>query len=429
MAPKDPQTLTQHAFETISGAEGPADTLDGAAQNAEAANGLRHAASLSMTKVADGLIDPKLVLSWLLTSLGAPAVYAGALVPIREAGALLPQIALAGWVQNMARRKWAWVIGSAGQGICAALIVFWALTLEGATAGLAICASLGGLALFRSICSVSYKDILGKTVGQARRGSVTGLAGSVSSIGVILFALLLISGLAQDRGAVILAIGLAAILWGVGALVFSTLDEQPSEANGGIAASFSVLKDNPVLWRFIIVRGLLVSTALAPPYFVILGGGEEAGALGGLGALVLASALASLLSSYVWGRLSDQSSRRVLMLTGVVGAAAILLAVVLAVADLAQTIWAMPLALFVLMIAYHGVRQGRSTYLVDVSPDDQRSAYAAVANTVIGVLLLVAGIAGGGAALFGPKVVLVLFAVMAVAAVAVAYGLPEADEA
>jgi MFS family permease len=145
--------------------------------------------------------------------------------------------------------------------------------------------------------------------------------------------------------------------------------------------------------------------------------------------LVLASATASLLSSYVWGRLSDRSSRQVLILTGIVGAVAMVLAVALAQLGLAQTIWAMPAVLFILMIAYHGVRQGRSTYLVDIAPEDRRSAYAAVANTVIGALLLIAGIAGGGAALFGPQAVLVLFALMAVAGAVVATTLPEVEDA
>ncbi|MEQ6247395.1 MFS transporter [Sulfitobacter sp. HNIBRBA3233] len=420
---------TRKAFRKISGAEAPAEDLPEGAQEAEAANGLRHAASLSMTKIADGLIDPKLVLSWLLTTLGAPAVYAGALVPIREAGALLPQILYAGWVQSLAQRRWAWVIGSAGQGVAAAAIVLAALTLEGAAAGIAVCAALAVLALFRALCSVSYKDILGKTVGEARRGSITGLAGSASSVGVLVFALLLMSGVLQTKGAVIAAIGLAAALWMLAALLFSTLSEVDSEGESDLRASFGVLKDNPVLWRFIIVRGLLVSTALAPPYFVILGGGEGEGALGQLGALVLASAAASFLSSYVWGRFSDQSSRRVLMITGVIGAAAMLLAVGLAQIGLAQAVWAMPSALFVLMIAYHGVRQGRSTYLVDISPEDKRSAYAAVCNTVIGGLLLLAGLAGGGAALIGPQAVLILYAALAVAAAAVAKGLPEAQDA
>ena len=411
-------SLAPTAFEKITGAD---ETPD----KTSARNGLRHIASLSMTKIADGLINPKLVLAWLLTALGAPAVYAGALVPIREAGALLPQMPLASVVQNLSQRKWMWVAGSAGQGISAALIALAALTLEGAAAGLAICGALALLALCRAACSVSYKDILGKTVEKAQRGAVTGLAGSVSSIGVLVFAALLISGLAQNQGVVIAAIGLAACLWGAAALLFSTMKERDSDTEKGTKADFSVLKGNGPLQRFIVVRGLLVSTALAPPYLVILAG---EGSLSQLGALVLASAAASLVSSYVWGRLSDRSSRQVLMLSGISGAFAMGLAVLAWATGYATVYWVMPVVLFLLMIAYHGVRQARSTYLVDLAKEDQRAAYAAVSNTVIGTLLLLAGVIGGGAALIGAQATLIVFAVMAVLAAIVARGLPEVED-
>lgn len=409
----------QGTFSKIAGDEG-AEMPD----PTEGRNGLRHIASLAMTKVADGLIDPKLVLAWLVTALGAPAVFAGALVPIREAGALLPQMPLAAVLQRMARRKWIWVLGSAGQGAAAALIVLAALSLEGQAAGLAICAALALLAVCRAACSVSYKDILGKTVSLARRGAVTGLAGSASSVGVLVFAAVLILGPGQSQRLVIAAIALAALFWGAAALLFTTLEEEKSETGGDSIADFAVLREDPALWRFIIVRGLLVSTALAPPYLVVLSGDGKLGALGGL---VLASALASLASSYVWGRLADQSSRRVLMFAGLLGAFAMGAAVVLWAAGMAGSWAAMPLVLFVLMIAYHGVRQGRSTYLVDHAPKDRRAAYAAVTNTVIGVLLLGVGVLGGGAALIGPQATLMLFAIMAVAAFFVARGLPEAE--
>lgn len=418
--------VVRGAFERVAGAEEPAQDLAPEARTHEAANGLRHVISLSMTKVSDGLIDPKLMLSWLLTSLGAPAIYAGALVPIRESGALLPQIALAGRVEQMRYRKWAWVVGSAGQGAFAALIVLAALTLDGAAVGFAICAALAGLALCRAACSVSFKDILGKTVGQARRGAITGLAGTISSAGVVLLALLLMTGIFQSKGIVIAAIALAAVLWGLAALVFSTLYEVASDKTENLGVRFAILKEDANLRRFILVRGLLVATALAPPYLVVLGGAGDS-ALGQLGALVFASAMASFLSSYVWGRLSDVSSRKVLMLTGIVGAVAMSAAVALSWAGLAGQVWAMPTVLFVLMIAYHGVRQGRSTYLVDISPPDHRSTYAALANAVIGALLLGAGVLGGGAALLGPEATLILFAVMALAATTVARGLDEAE--
>ena len=404
--------------------------LSEAAKAYEPQSFLRHTAALAMTKLADGLIDPKLVLSWLLTSLGAPAFYVGLLVPIREAGALLPQLALASWVEGLARRKWAWVAGSVGQGISALAILFCALRFEGAVAGGLICGALAILALSRSLCSVSYKDILGDTVAQSHRGSATGTASSLASAGVIVFALLLMSGLLPREGLVLVAIGLAGCLWGVAASLMAGLHEESSVVFGvsrNPLSQFRILRDDAQLRRFVITRGLLVSTALAPPYMILLAGSE--GALSQLGALVLASSLASLLSSYVWGRLSDRSSRRVLQLSAVSGALALILTLALSAFGFLQIIWALPLALFMLMISYHGVRQGRSTYLVDMSPEGQRAAYSAVSNTVIGALLLVSGAFGALAGLVGPAVTLLVFAIMTVAAAVVAHGLDEVEEA
>ena len=410
--------MTDHVFDYVSGEE---------TAPREARNGLRHILALTASKLSDGLIDPKLILSWLATSLGAPAVLVGLLVPIREAGALLPQILLSGWMGRMRQRRDFWVAGALGQGICAGLIVLIALTLSGWAAGLALCGALVGLALSRAACSVSYKDILGKTIGKSRRGSVTGAAGSLSSAGVIVLGLLLLSGVLRDAGAVIAAIALAACLWMAAGALLSRLEEEDSTPATDGTPDFSPLWQDRQLQRFILVRGLLVPTALAPPYLVLLAGGDDGLALDRLGVLVLVSAAASFLSSYAWGRLADHSSRWVLVLTGGIGALAMLGAVGAAVLGLAQGSWAVPLALFVLMLAYHGVRQGRSTYLVDMAPADQRATYAALANTAIGTLLLLAGATGGLAALVGPSAALIFFAALCIGACLLALGLDEVE--
>ena len=417
-------------FEALTDeSDSPGDLTD-AARAHEAGSFLRHAGSLSMTKIADGLIDPKLVLSWLLTHLGASSLFVGLLVPIREAGALLPQLFAAPRVHAMARRKWAWVAGSVGQGAAAAGIVLAALTLSGAAAGTAICALLAVLAVSRSICSVSYKDILGKTVGKGRRGSAKGLASSVGAGAVVLFALLLMSGWISRVGLVIGAVSLAAILWGCAALLFSTLHEDPAPGEAGQGATLgqlSLLREDPQLTRFILARGLLTATALAPPYLVLLGAQAGQGTFDRLGALVLASSVAAFLSSYIWGRIADRSSRKVLILSGLVGGVALAGAVALDLAGLSGTIWALPLVLFTLMLAYHGVRQGRSTYLVDMAPEDRRAAYTAVSNTVIGIVLLGSGLFGALASIAGAVVTLTAFAAMSLAAVWVASGLDEVE--
>ncbi|MCX7560566.1 MFS transporter [Sulfitobacter sp. F26204] len=395
----------------------------------EPANFLRHAVSLSMNKVADGLIDPKLVLSWLLAHLGASSFFVGLLVPIREAGALLPQLFTAPRVQAMRRRKWAWVAGSIGQGAAAAGIVLVALTLSAEAAGALICAFLAVLAVARSVCSVSYSDVLGKTVGQSRRGAATGTATSLGAGAVVLFALLLMSGLVERAVLVVVAIGLAALLWLAAGLVFSTLWEEPvpGEKRSATFAQLKILFHDPQLRRFIWARGLLTSTALAPPYIVLLGAQAGQGTFDRLGALVLASSIASFLSSWVWGRLADSSSRRVLMFSGMLGGLALGAAIVLDLAGATQMIWVLPLVLFVLMIAYHGVRQGRVIYLVDMAPKHNRATYTAVSNTMIGIVLLGSGVFGALASLAGAKATLLIFACMAFASIIVTKGLEDID--
>ncbi|MCM2560562.1 MFS transporter [Lutimaribacter sp. EGI FJ00015] len=418
------ESRAEQTFETLAG------ETDGDDGQREARNGLRHMASLSLTKVSDGLIDPKLVLSWLLTGLGAPAAFVGALVPIREAGALLPQMGLAVVLRRMTQRKWMWVAGSAVQGLAAAGIAVAVSILSGWLAGLVVCLLLAVLAVARAACSVSYKDILGKTVGNTRRGAVTGFAGSVSAAVVFGYALLLLSGLMDSRWPVIAAVALAAVLWVVAAAILAALSEPASEeaAPEKRPAYLAILRRDAQLRRFITVRGLLVVTSLAPPYFVVIAGQSGAQGLERLGALVLASSAAAFVSSYLWGRLADRSSRRVLMLSGFVAALAMLGAVALTRAGLADG-WAIAGALFLQMIAYHGVRQGRSTYLVDMAPEEERASYAALANTVIGTLLLVVGALGGALSALGADWALLGFAGLSVLGAFAALGLNEVERA
>lgn len=403
--------------------------------NHQPANFITHIAALGSTKTADGLIDPKLVLSWLLTQLGAPAMFVGLLVPVRESGALLPQLFTAAGLRRLAQRKWAWSVGSAVQGLSAIAIAVAGLTLDGSAAGIAIISALSILALARSVCSVTYKDVLGKTVSKSRRGTATGTASSLSALFVILFGLVLASGLAPRMSVVIAGLLVAGGLWMIASILFATLAEEPGSTEGGrnpmqaAISNFSLLKEDAQLRRFIAARGLLISTALAPPFMVALGAAEDAeNMFGGLGLLVIASSGAALLSAYVWGRLADRSSRLVLVFSSLAATLALSATVGLNAAGLLTEVWALPAMIFALMIAYQGVRLGRSTHLVDMATEDTRAAYTALSNTIIGVLLL----AGSGfslvANLVGLDVVLILLTLMSAAAIPCALGLEEVQQ-
>ena len=400
--------------------------------NEEPRNFLTHVASLAATKIADGLIDPKLVLSWILTQVSAPAAIIGLLVPVREAGALLPQLFTAGALRALPLRKVAWVGGAMVQGLAALAIAISALTLEGLPAGIAIITALAVLAIARSVCSVTYKDVLGKTVSKSRRGTATGAATALAAGMVLLFGALLASGLIARMTLVTAGLFVATILWWVAAGMFASLRESPGATEGGAnplteaRKNIALLLHDAQLRRFIATRALLVATALAPPFMVSLGSREPDGnAFGGLGLLVIASSLASLLSSYVWGRLADRSSRWVLVLSA--GAASLALAATVALNSIGvlQSGWALPGVLFALMIAYQGVRLGRATHLVDMAGTDTRAAYTALSNTIIGLILVFGSAFSLLAELYGEAVVLTVLAAMSALAIPMALSLEE----
>ena len=102
-----------------------------------------------------------LVLSWLMTNLGAPAWMLGLLVPVRESLALLPQLFVARYIRAVAVRKWFWVAGSLVQGAAVLGMALVAITLDGPAAGASILALLVSFSLARGVCSVAVKDVLG----------------------------------------------------------------------------------------------------------------------------------------------------------------------------------------------------------------------------------------------------------------------------
>lgn len=303
------------------------------------------------------------------------------------------------------------------------------------TAGYAILLCLAVLSLARALCSISHKDTLARTLPKRRRGAVTGAAGSAAAAGVLGFGGALSVGLIPlTPFAISIAVMAAGGLWLFSALLFQFLrePERPPKDNGdeGLEEFVAPIWEDRELRRFILARGLLTVTALAPPFIVILAAGDSGGsALGTLGPFVLASGIASIASSYVWGRLSDRSSRQTMI------AAAALGAVIFAVAGYAgmQTGGLFGLLggvtiIFLTQIAYEGVRAARKLHLTDMAKDEDRARYTALSNTVIGIVLLAGGALGVLADRLGPATVLIVFAALSGFAALVAFRLEEVQQ-
>lgn len=371
----------------------------------------------TLSSLADRIASAKTMLPWLLLQLGAPGWMLSLLVPIRESGSMLPQMLIGAGVRRQPVRKWVWVWGGALQGLCLLGMGWAALALEGAAAGWLVIALLVLFSLARGACSVAYKDVQGKTIPKTRRGRLSGWISAVSGLAALGVGLAL--GALQGEGSTALFAGLlvgGAVLWFAAAAVFGRIVESPGATEGGANgvveafARLTLLRDDRPFRAFVIARALAMGSGLAAPFYVALAREELGDALSLLGVFIAVEGLAGLLSSPLWGRWADRSSRRVF-------AAACALAGALTVAValwswLPMPAWAAswfyPLAFFGLGLAHAGVRLGRKTYMVDMAEGNRRTDYVAVSNSVIGALLLVSGVIGGVAATVSVEATLVL---------------------
>lgn len=87
--------------------------------------------------------------------------------------------------------------------------------------------------------------------------------------------------------------------------------------------------------------------------------------------------------------------------------------------------WVAAGLLFFVVLAYQGVRLGRSTHLVDMAGQDQRAVYTAVSNTLVGVVLVLTGAFGPVSEVIGLSGLFATFAVACVGAFVVGRGLEE----
>ncbi|OHR20903.1 MFS transporter [Corynebacterium sp. HMSC034A01] len=400
----------------------------------EERNARRFIWSNGLKNIGDQVVAPKTVLPWLFGAAGVPAVLTSFLVPIRESGSMLPQAFLSPWVTSKRSRKRVWLLGSWGQAVAAGLIALSALLLDGAPLGAVILILLAAHALFRSLCSLAGKDVQGRTISKGRRGDITGRAtalagGFTLAIGLILT--FLPNNLPQWAIAALLAVG--ASMWALASLVFRGIDEPEAEPEAKDGQSmkemWALVKGDRDLQKFLVVRSLMLVTALSAPFIVVMAGDEGAD-LTGLGAFIIASGGASLLGGRISGKLSDRSSKSTMAwAAGVASTVIVALVMSARLAPAGVNAWVMPLGFFLVNLAHTAVRVSRKTYLVDMADGDKRTMITGASNTVMGVVLLVVGAISSAIAVLGPQAALIFLAVVGYAGVIGARNLKEVSAA
>lgn len=376
-----------------------------------------------LNKISDELVSARLTLPWLFSILGVPTSFAGFIVPIREAGVLLPQLFVAAYVRAMSQRKIVWYIGAVLSSVMLLLMALVTWQSGGVVAGWLLLACLVFYSLARGLCSVSAKDVLGKTVSKTRRGRIMGISASLAGVATIGIGLILQSDVLAQKDLLLLLTFLivAGALWLLALTSFAFINEPDGATEGGGNAfteafrSLRLVVDDKPFQQYLISRILLLSVALVSPFYVILVQERLQGELAALGWLIIASGLANSLSAPLVGKWSDHSSRNVM-------AAAALLAALVGIVTWIGTYYGVAkdtntavvfVVFFLVTLAHGAVRLGRKVYLMDMATTENRARYVAVSNTVIGFAMLPAGAVGVVADIYSVATVILLLSLIA----------------
>lgn len=394
--------------------------------------------SYFFNKLADAVANAKVVLPWIMESLNVPLFLISFLVPIKESGSLLPQLFIAAYVRKLPIRKWVWSLGTFLQALCMFGIAIVAWNMEGLNAGLAIIALLIAMSLARGLCSVAAKDVVGKTIPKTRRGALNGLSAMLAGLLVVVLGVyFLLNGekpfSAQNFGVLL---SLAGFFWILASITYGQIKEYPGETDGGgnaftVAISkLGILKTDKPFRLFVITRALFLCSVLSAPFFVIIAQQNSDANAYLLGLFILSSGLADLLSANFWGKFSDVSSKKVMIIGATIATTVgfVVVFIDFFYKELFSIIWIMPIIYFILSIGYQGIRIGRKTYITDLAEGNKRTDYVAVSNTLIGFILLLSGLIGTLSSLIGLGGIILVLSLVGVLAIYLAKQLPEVQE-
>ncbi len=340
-------------------------------------------AGLSLNKLADLLISAKTTLTALLVSVGAPVWMIGWLVPIRESGALLPQVLISIYLRKHAQRHIVWRIGMITQVFSVVGMLLSVILFSGFIAGILVLGSLVLLSLGRSACSLTVKDMEADVAKKGERGNLIGVASTVSGVVTLVIAIPLVIYDGTLTSNILLVVLCASMLAFILTLICVWPIKTRVEVENSPQNTFSINFDTTI-YKFIFVRGLFVHSALVAPYFMIERNGDVKELLP---IYIGAEATAALLSSIIWGKIADKSAKLTLRLSGLLALGACVGLLFWQTSSIVTS----ALLFFVLSVAHAGVRTGRKTYSLDVKEGHDRTELVGFSNTAIGIILLAFG--------------------------------------
>ena len=392
---------------------------------------------------AGKILGAGLLLAWFLDELKSPLFLIGLLIPIQYGLALLAQPWIGQWLSGKPRSApyycaqallrgalWCslalttWLTGNSNRVLLISIFFF-------VVAGDAIAAGLGNIA---------FSNALAKTIPQRMRGRVRGGRGMFGAIIAGTAGALISLFVSKESGLGVFALlfAVAGVCYALGGITFGTIDEprQPqsrkSHSAEPLVASVKEMLLKQAYRRFLFVEALLIPARQGLVFFSIFGRRQFHLDLSALGLLVISDALAPLVGNFLWGKLADrQSNRLVLGAVALLSLIAPLAAVALYLSSEAIShtlvLASFVVIVFVIGVASAGADLATKNLLLELAPDRKRPVYIGVNDTLVALPTMLLVIGGPAIDWFGFLPVFIVMGLFGLGAATVSVTLPRSQ--
>jgi len=269
--------FSQHIYNFLIKNEEQGTNLSKGASNNLARNFTLNVCNGTLTKLAEKIISPNITLAWILSSLGASAGIIGALVPIKNAGSLLPQLAVSGKIRTYKIRKKFWVVSAITQAICWLAAGLLILFFSGSFISTALLILLGLFSIASGVASVAYKDVTAKTIPKKIRGQMLSYRATFGGLFGLIAGAILIFLIKENENFSVYAYMFfaASLLWFLAALLFFAIREEKEKEQQErnpleeIKQGISLIREDTSFRNFLFTRALLMAIPLLQPFYVI----------------------------------------------------------------------------------------------------------------------------------------------------------------
>ena len=355
--------------------------------------------------VSQTLSSPRLVLPFLYISFGAPAIFAGLLIPIVQLARMIGQIVSAPFISAAEICKWYMSLGILTATTALIVVALTADTAEDAkhfvvltVIFLSVAAIIG---LGQGLSRLAFQNMLGYVVPRKLRRNLLFSQTGISGLLAIVLAWAsqkFYLGKADEEHLALLWAGIAvAVLSGFLSMLVresAVAEKKVRPATGREKKSIlATLREGinhvrQVDWfrQFIIARILFLSIELAMPFYAIIAAQAHEKTEDALGSFVIATSLGLMIGGFFWQRLSPWPLRRIMSLGGIIAFVAAMIALFSHDVDPSErSHWLYyDLVFFLIALADQGVASTRKIYVATLASAETRPYYIAISDTLVG---------------------------------------------